>query len=82
MSELTTFAAHQLLALFRSGRLSPVEVTNAVLARIEQLNPTINAFCLVDAAITRDKASSAGKRIATTVLLSVYWKVCQPRSRI
>jgi aspartyl-tRNA(Asn)/glutamyl-tRNA(Gln) amidotransferase subunit A len=49
MSELHTFAAHQLLALYRTGRLSPVEVTNTVLARIEQLNPAINAFCVVDA---------------------------------
>jgi hypothetical protein len=36
----------------------------------------------IERSTMRAKASSAGKRIATTVLLSVYWKVCQPRSRI
>ena len=62
MSELTTFAAHQLLALYRSGSLSPVEVTNAVLARIEQLNPAINAFCLVDADRALDNARQSEQR--------------------
>ena len=62
MSELTTFAAHQLLALYRSGRLSPVEVTNAVLARIEQLNPAINAFYLVDADRALDNARQSEQR--------------------
>ena len=41
--------AYQLLEQYRGGTLSPVEVTQAILARIEQLNPTINAFCLIDA---------------------------------
>lgn len=32
---------------FRSGDLSPVELTEASLARIEELNPTLNAFITV-----------------------------------
>jgi aspartyl-tRNA(Asn)/glutamyl-tRNA(Gln) amidotransferase subunit A len=39
--------ATELLALFRSGQASPVEATQAVLARIDQLNPRLNAFRLV-----------------------------------
>ena len=35
-------AAHQL----RTKRLSPVEVTEACLARIQRLNPTLNAFAM------------------------------------
>ncbi len=44
-TQLTECTASELLALYRSGAASPVEVTEAVLKRIEQLNPTLNAFC-------------------------------------
>ena len=36
--------ATELLALIRAKKLSPVELTRAVLARIDTLNPTLNAF--------------------------------------
>ena len=62
MSELHSLPAYQLLAMYRSGRLSPVEVTNAVLARMEQLNPAINAFCLVDAERALDNARQSEQR--------------------
>ena len=39
--------ATTLAADIRLARVSPVEVTEAVLARIERVNPTINAFCTV-----------------------------------
>ena len=48
-TDLTQRTAHELLQLYRTGQASPVEATQAVLARIERLNPKINAFCLVDA---------------------------------
>ncbi|MCK4816647.1 hypothetical protein KA005_12830 [bacterium] len=41
-------SATQLLDNYRKKRLSPVEVTRAVLDRIAAYNQTINAFCLVD----------------------------------
>lgn len=47
-TDLTQCTAHQLLALYRSGVASPVDTTRAVLARIERVNPQINAFTLVD----------------------------------
>lgn len=47
--DLTQCTADELLALFRSGQASPVEATQAVLARIGRINPRINAYCLVDA---------------------------------
>lgn len=47
-SDLTQISAHELLALYRSGAASPMEATQAVLQRIAQLNPTLNAFCLID----------------------------------
>ena len=36
--------AHELADLIRSRRLSPVELTEACLARIEETNPVLNAF--------------------------------------
>jgi aspartyl-tRNA(Asn)/glutamyl-tRNA(Gln) amidotransferase subunit A len=59
--DLTQAPAHELLALYRSGQASPVEVTQAVLQRIERVNPQINAFCLVDekAALASARASEA-----------------------
>ena len=60
-TDLTQRPAHELLQLYRSGQASPVEVTQAVLARIERLNSQINAFCVVDpdAALASARASEA-----------------------
>jgi len=43
----------------RDRKVSPVEVTEAVLARIEALNPRLNAFCLVTADVARRAAREA-----------------------
>ena len=53
--------ATELLKHYRRKNLSPVEVTRAVLARIEAVDPHVNAFCLVDAAaaLTAARASEA-----------------------
>lgn len=60
-TDLTQCTAHQLLALYRSGEASPVDTTRALLARIEKVNPHINAFTLVDeeVALQCAKASEA-----------------------
>lgn len=60
-TDLTQCPGHELLQLYRSGQASPVEATQAVLARIERLNPQINAFCVVDpdAALASARASEA-----------------------
>jgi aspartyl-tRNA(Asn)/glutamyl-tRNA(Gln) amidotransferase subunit A len=44
-TDLADCTATELLALYRSKRASPVEATNAVLARIERVNPMLLAFC-------------------------------------
>jgi aspartyl-tRNA(Asn)/glutamyl-tRNA(Gln) amidotransferase subunit A len=46
---LTAKTASELGELYASGELSPVTVTEAVLAQIQAHNPTLNCFCLVDA---------------------------------
>lgn len=43
----------------RTKRLSPVELASAVLARIERLNPRINAYCTIVADETRKQAREA-----------------------
>ena len=53
--------AAELTTLYRQRKLSPVEVTQAVLARIEAVDPLVNAFCIVDAeaALAAARASEA-----------------------
>ncbi len=47
-SELTFLSASQMAEQVREKKLSPVELVKAHLARIEQLNPKINAFVQID----------------------------------
>jgi len=42
-------SATEMAARFKDGSLSPVETTRAALERIDRLDPTFNAFSLVDA---------------------------------
>ena len=46
-TQLTSCTASELLQLYRERKASPLEATRAVLARIDALNPRLNAFCLV-----------------------------------
>ena len=57
-------SALALVALIRNKKLSPVEVTDAVLARIETVNPALNAFCLVAA----DQARAAAREAEIAVM--------------
>jgi aspartyl-tRNA(Asn)/glutamyl-tRNA(Gln) amidotransferase subunit A len=47
MSDIWALSASELLEQFRKRTLSPVEATQAVLARIQELNPKLNAFTLI-----------------------------------
>jgi aspartyl-tRNA(Asn)/glutamyl-tRNA(Gln) amidotransferase subunit A len=60
-SDLADCSASQLLDLYRGGQASPVQATEAVLARIARHNPALRAFCVVDheAALTSARASEA-----------------------
>jgi amidase len=44
MDELTTLSARKLAAMVRGREVSPVEIVEAYLRRIEQLNPQLNAI--------------------------------------
>jgi aspartyl-tRNA(Asn)/glutamyl-tRNA(Gln) amidotransferase subunit A len=45
--DLTQLTALEIAAAVRANKLSPVDVTRAVLERIERLNPRLNAFCTI-----------------------------------
>jgi aspartyl-tRNA(Asn)/glutamyl-tRNA(Gln) amidotransferase subunit A len=55
-------AASELSALFASRELSPVEVTEACLGRIEALDSEINSFCYLDAETSRAQAEASETR--------------------
>ena len=54
--ELSWLPATTLAGMIRRKKVSPVEVVNAILARIEALNPVLNAFVT----LTGDQARRAG----------------------
>ena len=59
MSDLTFLSAVAMAAQIRQRELSPVELVEAHLARIEKLNPKLNAFVQVDAEDARHQARAA-----------------------
>src|SRR2546422_8646396 len=58
-ADLCFTPATELAATIRAKKLSPVELTRAVLDRMERLNPVVNAFCTVtvDAALDAARAT-------------------------
>ena len=61
MSELASLTAAQLLEGYRTKAFSPVEVAAAVLKRIEELNPRLNAFNYVSTEILANARQSEGR---------------------
>ncbi|TDP93940.1 amidase [Labedaea rhizosphaerae] len=61
--------ATELLAAYRSGELSPVQACEDTLARIEQLNPAVNAYLLVDGERALAQAAESAAR----------WRKGEPR---
>jgi Asp-tRNA(Asn)/Glu-tRNA(Gln) amidotransferase A subunit family amidase len=59
MGELTFLSAVSMAEQIRRGKLSPVELVDAHLARIEELNPVLNAFVRVDVEGARRQARLA-----------------------
>jgi aspartyl-tRNA(Asn)/glutamyl-tRNA(Gln) amidotransferase subunit A len=61
-ADLADASATQLLRLFASRQASPLEATQAVLARIARCNPVLNAFCWLDEAAALDSARQSTAR--------------------
>ena len=64
-TDVCFMSAADLVASYQAKALSPVEVTRAVLARIDQLNPVLNAFVLVDGDGALASARAAEKAYAS-----------------
>ncbi|MFD8096493.1 amidase [Streptomyces malaysiensis] len=62
MTDTHDLTAVQLLERYASGKLSPVEATRAVLHRIEQIQPEVNAFTRVDAEGALRQAEESAER--------------------
>jgi aspartyl-tRNA(Asn)/glutamyl-tRNA(Gln) amidotransferase subunit A len=62
--DLCFASAIELAALVREKKVSPVEVTEAFLARIERVNPRLNAYVT----LTADLAREAAKRAEAAVM--------------
>ncbi|MFO7276694.1 MAG: amidase [Pseudomonadota bacterium] len=63
-TELTELTLEEASRLIRSRELSPVELTQAYLARIDRVNPRINAYITVTADIALEQARAAEAEIA------------------
>uniref|UniRef100_UPI003342770D Asp-tRNA(Asn)/Glu-tRNA(Gln) amidotransferase subunit GatA n=1 Tax=Tessaracoccus lapidicaptus TaxID=1427523 RepID=UPI003342770D len=64
MDPLLTKPAHELAALMADGALTSEDLTRACLARIEELNPTLNVFLSVDAEAALEAARGIDARRA------------------
>ena len=67
--DLAFTPAAQLARLYRARRVSPLEVMQAVLARIDAVNPQVNAFVTLarDAALREARQATAGLRRGKTL---------------
>jgi aspartyl-tRNA(Asn)/glutamyl-tRNA(Gln) amidotransferase subunit A len=72
MTDAAYLTATEMVAAFRAGRLSPVEATEAVLARIDKADPVVNAYCLV----TADDALASARESAER------WRKGEPRGAL
>ena len=62
--ELCFMPATEMAAAIREKRLSPVEAVDAILDRIEEINPRINAYVTLTAAAARNAARAAEDAVA------------------
>src|SRR5579883_2404590 len=72
MKDLSQATAAELGKLYRSGKASPVETMKAVLKRVGQVNPDINALCVIETEASLAAARASEKR----------WKKGKPLSPI
>lgn len=61
--ELCWMTAVELAGVIRRKKVSPVEVVETVLARIERLNPKLNAYCTMTADSARREAKAAERAL-------------------
>ena len=62
--DLAYTSATKLAGLIRDRKVSSVEVVGNALARIEEVNPTLNCFCFVYGEEALELARAADQRLA------------------
>src|SRR5256885_10047971 len=62
-TDLNWLSVTEQAALIRSRKVSPVEIVDALLARIDKVNPRLNAFVLINADQARREAKSAERAV-------------------
>ncbi|MFQ5426167.1 MAG: amidase [Gaiellales bacterium] len=65
VTDIIALAAAELGGAFRSRELSPVEVAKVLLSRIDEVDESLNAFCLLDSDETLRQARAAESRLAS-----------------
>ena len=60
--ELHNLSASELIELYRSKKASPVDAAKSVLQQIDKLQPTYNAFCVIDQERTLEDARASEDR--------------------
>lgn len=68
--DLTLLTAAEQVAAFANRSLSPVEITRAMLDRIESIQPVFNAFCVIDPESALADAETSERRYAVGAPLS------------
>jgi len=71
-SDPAMMTANELLVRYRDGSLSPLEATEAALARIRRYDEMLNGFCLVDEEAALDAAEASTTR----------WRHGRPEGRL
>lgn len=62
-SEIQRTSGAEQARLIREGVISPVDAVDAALSRIEELNPTLNAFCVVAEERAKEAAREAERAV-------------------
>src|SRR6478752_6529991 len=70
--DLTALSASELIGGYARGAFSPVEILQAVLERLDKVQPELNAFCLVDPEIGFAMARAS----------EVRWRAGTPQGRL
>ncbi|MDY0248610.1 MAG: amidase [Pseudomonas sp.] len=70
LSDIHYLEMHELSLLIRSGKLSPVDVTKAQLARIEALDPDLHSYACVTADIALQQAQEAEDELSQGICRS------------
>ena len=65
MTQIHDLTVTELAAAIRAGQLSPVEITEHYLQRIDRLNEQVGAFYTVTPELAREQAAAAEKAVTS-----------------